>query len=74
MRPTRDAIAVAATGSVGETTAPSTKAASHDMPSTTSWATTATPTIVKITRPIASRLIGLTLSRSSRSEEKKAAA
>ena len=40
----------------------------------TSWATTATPTIVKITSPIASRLIARRLSRRSRSEEKKAAA
>jgi hypothetical protein len=66
-------MADAATGSVGDTTAPSTKAACHDIPAMSSWATTATPTIVKMTRPIASRLISRMLSRSSRSEEKKAA-
>ena len=38
----RPAIAVAATGSVGETIAPSTNAAGHDMPSITAWATSAT--------------------------------
>ena len=40
--PTREAIAVAATASVGDTTAPSTNAASHDIPSMTACATTAT--------------------------------
>ena len=50
-------MADAATGSVGDTTAPSTNAACHDMPSMTSWATTATPTIVAITSPMASRLM-----------------
>ncbi len=38
-----------------------------------SWASTATTTVVTITSPIASQLIGRRLSRMSRSEEKNAA-
>jgi hypothetical protein len=45
---------VAATGSVGATIAPSAKAAAHGRPPTTSWATTATATIVASTSPMAS--------------------
>src|SRR5205809_953517 len=55
--PRRDAMAVAATGSVGETIAPSTNADGHERPITT-WATTATVTIVATTSPTASRVIG----------------
>ena len=71
--PSRRAIAVAATGSVGETIAPSTNASAQPK-SSASWATTATTTIVASTSPIASSEIGRTLRRSSRSGVKKAAA
>ena len=69
----RPAIAVAATGSVGETIAPSTKAAGHDMPSITAWATSATASAVASTSPIASRLIGRMFWRRSRRPVKKLA-
>ena len=65
-------IAVAAIGSVGETTAPNTNAAAHDMSSTSAWATTATATIVVITSPIARSPIGRTFARSSRKDVKNA--
>ena len=55
--PSRLEIAVAAIGSVGETTAPSTKAAAQLIP-IAQCATTATTTIVIRTSPIASRPIG----------------
>jgi hypothetical protein len=51
--PRRLKVAVAATGSVGATTAPSTNAAGQLMPSTAAWATTATATIVMSTTPTA---------------------
>src|SRR3954471_934039 len=54
----RTAISTAATGSVGETIAPSTNAAVQGMPSTTAWTTTATATVVAITSPTVSVLIG----------------
>ena len=44
-------IVAAASGSVGETTAPSAKAAAHGRPGTIAWATTATAAIVASTRP-----------------------
>lgn len=66
-------IAVAATGSVGETIAPSTNAAAHEIPGTIAWATTATAPIVASTRPIDSSEIALKLLLSSRSDEKNAA-
>ena len=44
-------IAVAAIGSVGETTAPSTNAAAHGSPGTIVCATTATTTIVSEDEP-----------------------
>ena len=69
--PSRFEIAVAAIGSVGETTAPSTKAAAQSSP-IASWATTATTTIVIRTRPTASRPIGRAFARRSRSEVKNA--
>ncbi len=71
--PTRRAIAVAATGSVGETIAPSTNAAAHDIPGITAWATTATTSIVASTNPTASRPIGRRFARRSRRLVKKAA-
>ncbi len=46
---TRWKVASAATGSVGATTAPSTKAPAHGSPPTTAWAITATPPIVAST-------------------------
>ena len=66
-------IAVAAIGSVGETTAPSTNAAAHGSPGTISCATTATTTIVSRTRPTASSPTGRRFARRSRSEVKNAA-
>ena len=57
--PRRRAIDVAASGSVGDTIAPSTNAAPQESPSTSSCATTATPTVVTTTSPIASKPIGL---------------
>ena len=65
-------IAVAAIGSVGETTAPSTNAAAPGHVVDRVWATTATATVVAITSPIASRPIGRTFARSSRSDVKNA--
>ena len=65
--------AVAATASVGETMAPSTKAASHDIPGTTAWATVATTPIVASTSPIERSEIDRRFVRSSRSDEKNAA-
>ena len=72
--PARAAIALAATGSVGESTAPSVNAPAQLRSSTTAWATTPTSRVVNTTSPMLSRAIGLRLSRRSRSEEKKAAA
>jgi hypothetical protein len=71
--PRRRAIEVAAIGSVGETTAPSTKAADHGIPSIAQWATTPTTSVVAPTSPIESRLIERRLARRSRSDVKKAA-
>ena len=65
-------IDVAAIGSVGETTAPSTNAPLQDMLSTHWWATTATTPMVAITRPIASIPIGTAFARRSRSPVKNA--
>lgn len=53
--------------------APSTNALAHERSSMNVCATTATPTVVKATRPTASSPIGLTVDRSSRSDVKKAA-
>ena len=44
-------MAAPASGSVGETTAPSVNAAPHDIPGTSAWAATATATIVASTSP-----------------------
>ena len=62
--PMRRRTALAATGSVGPTTAPRTKAISHGTPAT-QWAAAATATTVTITRPIASSPIGIACARSS---------
>ena len=71
--PSRRAIAVAATGSVGETIAPSTNASAQPKPSA-SWATAPTASVVASTSPTASRETARMLRRSSRSGVKKAAA
>ena len=62
-------VAWAATGSVGATTAPSTKAAGQLRPSISAWATTATAPIVASTAPSASTVSGRSSARSSRGEE-----
>ena len=71
--PSRRMIAEAASGSVGATTAPRTKAALQDMSSTIACATTATAVIVASTSPIASVPIGRMFSRNSRNDVKNAA-
>jgi len=65
-------MAVAATGPVGETIAPSTNAAAHGRP-TTRCATKATVRVVSSTRPMDRDAIGLRFALRSRGEEKKAA-
>src|SRR5215216_43284 len=69
--PRRSAMAVAATGSVGETMAPSTKATGHESP-TAQCAIPATTSIVSTTRPTERSPMGRTLARRSRGEEKNA--
>ena len=64
-------MAVAAIGSVGATTAPSTNAVAQLSP-ITAWATTATAAMVINTSPTASRPIGRAFARRSRSEVKNA--
>ena len=66
-------MALAASGSVGETIAPSANAAGQLMPSTTAWATTATATMVARTSPTADSEIARASARRSRGEEKKPA-
>ena len=51
---------VAASGSVGATTAPRVNAAAQGIPAIAMWATTATPTVVRATSSTADRLIGRT--------------
>ena len=63
--PRRPATAVAATGSGGDTIAPSTTATAHGIPST-EWASSATAAVVTSTSPTASRPIGRRLARSCR--------
>jgi hypothetical protein len=65
-------MAVAATGSVGETIAPRTNAAAHGRP-TSRCATKATVMVVSNTRPMDRDAIGLRFALRSRGEEKKAA-
>ena len=62
-------IEVAATGSVGPSAAPSTKAISHGSPAT-KWAATATATVVASTRPTARKTTGRATNRMS-SEAKR---
>ena len=66
-------IAVAASGSVGDTIAPSANAAAHGSPAIAACATTATSTVVTSTSPTALRVIARMSARRSRSEEKYAA-
>ena len=68
----RCATSVAASASVGETTAPSVNAAAHESPIAL-CATTATPPVVTSTRPIASSEIGRMFARRSRRPVKNAA-
>ena len=68
--PRRRAIAVAASGSVGETIAPSAKAAAQGSPSIVACATTATASIVSSTSPIALSVMPRAFRRRSRSEVK----
>ncbi len=63
--PRRAVTAMAATASVEQTTAPSTKATAHERPITV-CATTATPQVVNTTSPTASEVIGRRLARKSR--------
>ena len=56
--PRRRAIVVAASGSVGETMAPSANAAAHGRPAIAACATTATATVVRSTSAIALSVIG----------------
>lgn len=62
-------MALAAKGSVGETIAPSAKAAAHGNPSTAVCAITATTAVVAATRPTAFSEMARTFSRRSRSDE-----
>ena len=64
LTPSRSSTAVAETGSVGPSTAPSTNAADHGIPSS-AFATAATAAIVTTTSPTASSPIGFQLARSS---------
>ena len=69
--PSRDAISVAASASVGDTIAPSAKATAHGSP-IHACATIATAAIVVATSPNASSEIGRLFARRSRSEVKNA--
>jgi hypothetical protein len=64
---------VAASGSVGDTIAPSANAAAQGSPPTSVCATTATAQMVTSTSPTASSVIGRALAHRSRGEEKNAA-
>ena len=70
--PSPSAIAVAATGSVGETIAPRTKASGHESP-ITRCATPATMTVVSATKPTERSPMGRMFALRSRKEEKNAA-
>ena len=71
--PRRRAIVVAASGSVGETMAPSANAAAHGRPGIAACAMTATATVVMSTSAIALSVIARMYLRRSRSDEKYAA-
>ena len=72
-RCSRFRIAVTATASGGETIAPRMNAAAHGTPGTIACSTTATATVVKITRPTASMPIGRRWARKSCQRSNKAA-
>jgi hypothetical protein len=63
--PSRRAICVPATGSVGPTIAPSVNATAQLTPGISAWATAATATIVASTSPIDSSVIGRRFARRS---------
>ena len=65
------AVALAATASVGETTAPRTKATGNERPAMV-WATTATTMVVTRTRPSDNCKIGRRPARNSRQEVSQA--
>ncbi|MNC94713.1 hypothetical protein D3C83_116330 [compost metagenome] len=65
-------IAEVATASVGETIAPSTKAAAHGISGTSHFSTTPTTSVVAITRATASTLMGRAFSLKSRQEVRSA--
>ncbi len=71
--PTRRMISVAASGSVGDTIAPSANAAAHGRPEIISCATTATAQVVNRTSPIEVSEIARASARSSRRLAKNAA-
>ncbi len=71
--PTRRMIDVAATGSVGETIAPSANAIAHGIPSINSCAITATAHVVASTSPIEVREIARASARRSRHDDWNAA-
>ena len=70
---TRRITSVAASASVGETTAPSVNASPHERPEMSACETSATVHVVTATRPIASSEIGRRFARRSRRPVKKAA-
>jgi hypothetical protein len=70
--PTRRMISIAASGSVGETIAPSANETAHGR-SISSWAITATPTMVASTMAVAASVIERASARSACRSAKKAA-
>jgi len=72
--PSLEAMAVAATASVGATIAPITKHVGQERPEIPSWQAAATVTIVTSTRPMARNDSGRAFRRSSRSDVKNALA
>ena len=71
--PSRRPMAVAASGSVGDTIAPSANAAGQLMSSISAWATAATATMVTRTSPTAASEIARASARRSRGDEKNPA-
>jgi len=69
----RRAISLAASGSVGETIAPSANATAHGIAGTSAWMATATTTVVASTSPTASSEIARRSARRSRRFAKNAA-
>ncbi len=66
--PIRRPMAVAATASGGETTAPIAKEAPHEMPGRTAWTSAPMPTVVNTTRPTESSRMARRLALKSTSE------